>query len=89
MNINFKKVIMPMVVIALGIFGALSTNAMDQKKVSFVDRWGYTHLEGEGCVRDIMCSTEPGDPCKTVSGDQLFDLEIDGVSCPNPLNKKQ
>lgn len=77
-----------MVVITLGVFGAISTSAMNQKTTAFADRWGYSHIEGENCVQEIMCSTIPGPPCKTVAGDQLFDLE-DGVSCPNPLNKKQ
>lgn len=86
MKINFKKVIMPMVVITVGVFGAFSTSAMNQKNKAFADRWGYSHLEGENCVREIMCTTNPGLPCKTVAGDQLYDF-VSTVSCPNPLSK--
>ena len=88
MKKNLIKVFMPMVVITLGIFGAVSTSAMNQKTVAFGDRWGYSHIDGENCVREIMCTTLPGLSCKTVAGDQLFDLNQDGVSCTNPLNKK-
>ncbi len=89
MKIKLMKVFMPLVVITLGIFGAISTSAMNQKSVAFGDRWGYNHIEGEGCVQDIMCSTIPGDLCKTESEDKLYDLEEDGISCRVQLFKKQ
>lgn len=89
MKSKLMKVFMPLVVITLGIFGALSTSAMNQKTVAFGDKWGYSHIEEENCVREIMCSTIPGEPCKTLSNVQLFELNQDGVSCPNPLNKKK
>lgn len=89
MKNQLLKVIMPMIVITLGVFGALTTSAMNKKTTSFADRWGYTHIEGEGCVRDIMCSVNPGVTCKSAFGDQLYGSDDNGITCPNPLSKKE
>ena len=88
MKSKLMKVFMPLVVITLGVFGALSTSAMNQRTAAIGDEWGYSHIEGENCVREIMCSTLPGTPCKTVAGVPLFKLQ-NAVSCPNPLNIKK
>lgn len=82
------KVFMPLAVIMLGVFGAISTSAMNQKTTAFADRWGYTHIDGENCVKDIMCSAIPGFTCKSLAGKQLYGLELDGVSCPVALTKR-
>ena len=89
MKNKLMRVFMPMVVITLGVFGAISTSAINQKTTAFADRWGYTHIEGENCVKDIMCSFTPGFTCKSVSGDQLYGLDQNGVTCPIALSKKQ
>lgn len=90
MKNKMLNLIMPMAVIMLGTFGALSTNAMNQRANAPGDRIGYSHIEGENCVEeDVMCTTLPGNPCKSLGGDQLYDSFDDGVSCPNPLNKIQ
>lgn len=89
MKNKLMKVFMPLVVITLGVFGAISTSAMNQKTTAFADRWGYTHLEDEDCIDvEIMCSAIPGFTCKTVSGDQLYGLDQNGISCSIALSKK-
>lgn len=89
MKFNFKKMILPLAVVAFGIVGAISTNAMNKKSTALVDRWGYTHDENGLCVdSEIMCSTNPGPPCLGSSSEPLYDF-ISTVSCPNPLNVKQ
>ena len=86
MKNKFFKMILPAVVVTFGILSAVSTSAMNKKTVTLAQKWGYSHIEGENCVRQIMCKTDPGLPCKTVAGDQLYDF-VSTVSCPNPLNK--
>ncbi|MGC4041882.1 MAG: DUF6520 family protein [Flavobacterium sp.] len=86
MKNKFLKFVLPMAVVAFGLAGAAHTNAMDKKAETLVQRWGYTHLEGENCVQtNIMCKTDPGSPCKQGSI-QLYDF-VSTSSCPNPLNK--
>lgn len=86
MKNKFLKFVLPMAVVAFGLAGAAHTNAMDKKATALVQRWGYTHLEGENCVQtNIMCKTDPGTPCKQGSI-QLYDF-VSTTSCPNPLNK--
>lgn len=86
MKIKFFKLILPIAVVAFGLAGAMHTNAMDKKATALVNKWGYTHIEGENCVlTNVMCRTEPGTPCKQ-GVNQLYDF-VSTVSCPNPLNK--
>lgn len=86
MKIKFFKLILPMAVVAFGIAGAMHTNAMSKKATTLVNKWGYTHIEGENCVlTNQMCRTQPGLPCK-LGGEQLYDF-VSTTSCPTPLNK--
>ena len=90
MKNKMMNLIMPVAMIIVGVLGAFTTSAMNQRSSSVGDRWGYSHIEGENCIKeDVMCTTLPGSPCKSLAGDQLFDSFDDGVSCPNPLNKIQ
>jgi len=60
MKIKFFKLILPVAVVAFGLAGAMHTNAMDKKATALVNKWGYTHIEGENCVlTNVMCRTEP------------------------------
>lgn len=79
--------ILPAVVVAIGVLGAVSTTAMANDSKALVARWGYSHVENEEqpCQRQIMCKTEAGPLC-TYSGQQLYDL-ITPVSCPDVLFK--
>ncbi|WP_284653151.1 DUF6520 family protein [Flavobacterium terrisoli] len=86
MKIKFFKLILPVAVVAFGLAGAMHTNAMDKKATKLVNKWGYTHIDGENCVlTNVMCRTEIGPPCKQGSN-QLYDF-VSTTSCPNPLNK--
>lgn len=86
MKIKFFKLILPMAVVAFGITGAMQTNAMSKKATALVNKWGYTHIEGENCVlTNVMCKTDLGTACKQ-GVNQLYDF-VSTTSCPNPLNK--
>jgi hypothetical protein len=86
MKTKFFKLILPIAVVAFGLAGAMHTNAMNKKAVALVDKWGYTHLEGQNCVKsETMCRTEPGPLCKQGTI-QLYDF-VSITSCPNTLNK--
>lgn len=81
---NCLKLILPIAVVALGLVGAIHTNAMTKKAVALVDKWGYTHLEGSNCViSNTMCRLEGGPFCKQ-GAIQLYDF-VSTSSCPNPL----
>lgn len=86
MKNKFLKFVLPMAVVAFGLVSAVHTNAMDKKATALVDRWGYTHLEGQNCViTNVMCSTTGSTPCKQGTV-QLYDF-VSTTSCPNPLTK--
>lgn len=76
--------ILPAAVIAFGIAGAMSTNAMSKKATTLVDVWGYTHIAGQNCLQSATrCTPTGATPCKQ-SGIQLYDF-VSTISCPNPL----
>ncbi len=86
MKNKFLKFILPMAVVAFGLAGAMHTNAMDKKATALIDRWGYTHLEGQNCViTNVMCKTDGSILCKQGTT-QLYDF-VSTTSCPNPLTK--
>lgn len=88
MKTKFFRLVLPAAVICFAIAGAVSTNAMNKKAATLVDRWGYAHLEDTPCKKEIMCSTDNGPVCKNTAGDILYDF-VSTTSCPNTLNKKQ
>lgn len=80
------KFTIPFVVFAAGLIGAMQTNKMDKKATTLVNRWGYTHLEGQNCaITNVMCTVGGGSPCK--QGTTLLYDFVSTVSCPNPLSK--
>lgn len=86
MKIKFFKLVLPMAVITFGIAGAISTNAMNKKAEALVDRWGYTHIDGQNCVKtNVKCTTDPGAPC-TFGTLQLYDF-VSLTTCPSTLNQ--
>lgn len=77
--------ILPAAVIAAGLAGAFSTNAMG-KKGTLANKWGYRHVSAsQPCVRSIMCSDIQGEPCTVDTNVQLY--ELIGATCANPLFK--
>ena len=86
MRSNLLKSILPVAVVAFGLAGAVHTNAMSKEATALVNKWGYTHIEGENCVQsNVVCKTEAGPPC-TLGANQLYDF-VSSTSCPNPLNR--
>jgi hypothetical protein len=86
MKIKLFKTTLPMAVVAFGIAGAMQTNAMSKKATALINKWGYTHLEGENCIlTNVMCTVGGGPPCKQGTT-QLYDF-VSSVSCPNPLSR--
>lgn len=86
MKIKIFNLTLPTVVIVIGIACAIHTSAMNKKAVVVINKWGYTHLEGENCtITNVMCSIGGGQPCKQGTT-QLYDF-VSTTSCPNPLYK--
>lgn len=86
MKIKILKLTLPTAMIVFGIAGAIHTNAMNKKAIVIINKWGYTHLEGENCIiTNVMCTIGGGLPCKQGTN-QLYDF-VSTVSCPNPLTR--
>lgn len=80
------KFILPVAAVAFGLIGAIQTKEMNKKAIALVEKWGYTHLEGQNCViTNVMCTIGGGPPCK--QGTILLYDFVSSVSCPNPLCK--
>jgi hypothetical protein len=78
MKTNFLRQVMPVAVLALGIAGALTTNAMNVRSRTISSVQGYVKLnpQGTSCEAHDECSTiNNGDICTVgldPSGAQLF-----------------
>ena len=77
---------MPFAVIAVGLAGALSTNAMEKSGKESGAVQGYRHITGVPCDQYDMCEAQGGPIC-TKNGFVLYGLESPG-NCPVPLSRK-
>lgn len=83
---NFKKAIMPLVVMVLGVVGALTTMSMGAKPT--MTQQGYYFVSNlDRCHQGIECSTEVGDICKWGLKTQVGKLNPRDADCPVTLYK--
>lgn len=87
MNTNFKKSLMPFVVMVLGIAGAFTTMSMGKAKPSMVQQGYYFVSELDRCHKGTECSTIEDEICTWGSDVQKGKLNNTGIDCPVVLYK--
>lgn len=86
MKTKFLSFVMPMAVIALGLAGALSTNAMDKSNAETAPIMGYKHVSGSNpCLAVQECSNSGTFDCTAPDGAQLYSKPIS--TCLTPLKR--
>lgn len=85
MKTNFLNFVMPIAAIAVGLAGALSTNAMEKSNGKLAPQWGYKHVSlAIPCEQVQMCSNSGAFVCKSdIDGANLYAKP--GATCPNLL----
>lgn len=88
MKTIFKKMVMPVAAITLGVAGAFSTQAMNSGSTALVNKIGYRFVSAQdACHAEIMCRTEFGDVCKLGSITLWGKVTPTALDCPVPLYK--
>lgn len=86
MKRNFLNFVMPMAVVALGLAGALSTNAMNESGKKVAPVMGWKHVTGPNpCEAVQECSNSGNFDCTAPEGEQLFSRPIS--TCLTPLKR--
>jgi hypothetical protein len=85
MKSNFLNFVTPIAVVAVGLVGALTTNAVEKSNSRLVPQWGYKHVSvAIPCQQVQMCSNEPGFVCTSdIDGANLYAKS--GATCPTLL----
>jgi hypothetical protein len=85
MKSKFLNLVMPMAVIAVGLAGALSTNAMEKKSSTVAPVMGYKHVSAAiPCQQVQTCSNSGTFVCTSdIDGANLYAKP--GATCPNLL----
>ncbi len=82
----FKKIGLPLAVFALAIFGALQTNAMNQKNKMVLPQKGYATIDEEHpCAIEVDCWNGDGDVCQYESVPAFGKLTPPSMTCNIPL----
>ena len=86
MKTKFVNFVMPMAVVALGLAGALSTNAMNESGKDVPPVMGYKHVSvAIPCQAVQQCSNSGNFDCTAPDGSQLYALA--GSTCLTPLQR--
>ena len=86
MKSKFLNLVMPMAVIAVGLAGALSTNAAENSKSKAAPVMGYRHVSAAiPCQEDQLCSNSGVFICKSDDDGANLYLKTEEASCPNLL----
>lgn len=87
MRTKFLNFVMPMAVVALGLAGAASTNALNESSEKLIPEMGYKHVSGVNpCEETVECSNSGSFDCTAPDdGAQLYS-KPDGT-CLNPLKR--
>jgi hypothetical protein len=89
-TIFFKKMVLPVAVIMLGIAGAVSTQAMNSSSKVLVNQQGYRFVSAQDpCHAEIMCTTTVGPICKLGSITLWGKVTPTALDCNVPLYKIQ
>jgi hypothetical protein len=85
MKTKFLNFVVPMAVVAVGLAGALSTNAMAKSNGRLAPVWGYKHVSAAiPCEKVQMCSNSGNFVCTSdIDGANLYAKP--GATCPNLL----
>lgn len=79
---------MPMAVVALGLAGAMSTNAMNESAKDAAPVMGWKHVSGANpCEAVQECSNSGNFSCTAPDGAQLYAKPIS--TCLIPLQRNQ
>jgi hypothetical protein len=90
MKTRIFNLVVPMAVIAVGLAGALKTNAMEKSASKLAPVWGYKHVSGpENCEKIQMCDNSGGFICRSnIDNSLLYALDADNpASCPELLKR--
>lgn len=83
MNTLKKKILLPVMVMALAVTGAFITNAQAEEKSSL--KTGYIDAP-EPCTVEVECDTEGTVLCTDQMGNQAFGkINPNDTSCPQEL----
>lgn len=87
MKSTFLNLVMPMAVIAVGLAGALSTNAAEKSESRFAPVWGYKHVsQAIPCQKEQMCSNNGLYVCTSNIDDaNLYEKPEASASCETLL----
>lgn len=84
----FRKIGLPIAVFALAVFGALQTNAMNQKNKMVFPQTGYITLDDEKpCDVAVECFTFGGPVCQHLSQTAWGKFNPTDMQCPIPLSR--
>jgi hypothetical protein len=75
--------VLPLAVVAVGLAGALSSNAMELNAARSGSIMGWKHTATNPCVQVQECSNTGSFACTAIDGSQLYAKP--GVTCPTPL----
>lgn len=86
MRTKFLNFVMPMAVVALGLAGAASTNALNESTEKLIPEMGYKHVSGVNpCEESVECSNSGSFDCTAPDGAQLYSKPFS--TCLTPLKR--
>ncbi|MBW4361047.1 DUF6520 family protein [Flavobacterium taihuense] len=85
MKTTFLNLVMPMAAVAVGLAGALTTNAMEKSNSKLAPVMGYKHVSvAIPCQQVQLCSNNGTFVCTSdIDGANLYAKP--GTTCPNQL----
>jgi hypothetical protein len=90
MKTRIFNLVVPMAVIAVGLAGALKTNAMEKSASKLAPVWGYKHVSApQNCERVQMCDNTGNFICTSdIDDSPLYSLNASNpASCPLVLKR--
>lgn len=90
MRTRILNLVLPMAVIAVGLAGALKTNAMEKSESKLAPVWGYKHVSApQNCEKVQMCDNTGNFICTSnIDGSTLYALTPGNpASCPDVLKR--
>jgi hypothetical protein len=90
MKTRILNLVLPMAVIAVGLAGALKTNAMEKRESKSAPVWGYKHVSApQNCQKIQKCDNTGNFICTSdIDGSTLYALTSENpASCPNVLKR--
>jgi hypothetical protein len=86
MRTKFLNFVVPMAVVALGLAGAASTNAMNESTEKLIPVMGWKHVSGDDPCQEVQECSNFGDfDCTAPGGAQLYSKP--DATCLNPLKR--